>query len=203
MKENPFNKFDNPSEYLLPGEKEGDFIENVASRIKQQSKPASIIPLKWIFGIAATVLLFSTIFFLKPTNTMQLAERNFAPYKNYKVEQTRGTNIDIQAYSYYDNAEFESAIIEFEKMENISGLDALYYAISLQGTGDWQTARDALKSAKKEIPLAHEDAWTWHYILNLVALESKEEAISELDKLIASGQSQFLDQATKIKKKLN
>ncbi len=203
MKHNPFEKYDKPSEYLLPGEEEAEALERVSSRISATQQVGPIIPFKWMIGIAASILMAAIIFLLQPKDSIQIAERHFEAYKNYKEEATRGSLDISEAYKHYENEDFASAIASFELQDKLSGLDALYYAVSLQGMGEWLKAGDILERDGENIPEQHQDALDYHLALSYVALNSKDKARSLIEQVIAVNDSQFLPKLTKLKKHLD
>lgn len=202
MKENPFEKFDKPSDYLLPGEKEETHLYNISQRISEEKTTTNVFPLKWLVGIAAALLIAATVFLLQPTDLQQLAVNNFSAYKNYQEEVTRGGAQLSDAYSEYDKGNFAEAVAAFEQQGKIGGLDALYYTIALQGNGEWQKAHPMLSNIDQGIPVVHRDAYEWHLALGYLALGSKEEALRIFDQVISSGSSQYLEQAKLLSKKL-
>jgi len=188
MKENPFDKFDKSSEYLLPGEQEEVSINKIKDRIKQPVKVKSLIPSKWTVGIAASLFMISIYFLLKPTTlaSEELAASVFSPYKNYQVENTRGPASPINlkdAYKAYDKRNFILAKSLFDEGQLQVSMDSFYYAISLQGLGNWSDASSILESVKETIPIEHKDAWKWHSSLNHIALDQEEQAIDLLNSL--------------------
>ena len=202
MKENPFKKFDRPSEYLLPGDKEADFLQNIEARISQKEKVHKTFAIKWLIGIAASILIISVIYFLPSKNSspVQLAELQFEAYKNYQVEQVRGKEnaTDLsEAYRAYDDKDFEKAKNIFSGKELTNPLDQLYFAIALQGVKQWQQADTVLNDIEIELPNEHIDGWNWHKAIGLLALGEIDLARQKLME-ISEADSPFKQNALSI-----
>ncbi len=203
MKHNPFDEFRKPSEHHLPGEEEDQFISAIEERIGAQKKIVPLIPYKWMIGIAASILIVSVVFLLQPQDAVQFTQRQFEPYKNYKEEATRGENTISEAYQYYDNQEYEESINAFEKMGKISGLDALYYGIALQGVKNWGKSKLVLADLRKSIPSVHEEALLYHQAMNCFVLGQEQEAKALFQEILEDEESGFYAKAKKFMKKID
>ena len=190
MKKNPFDQFDKPSQYLPEGEDESLFVDRINRRIKAETKVKSMIPLRWMVGIAACLFMASVYFLMTPEalEMEQLSEAYFIPYKNYQFEKTRGSKNegDLKlAYDVYDKQDYTQAIKYFEPYYNaLTPLDQLYYAISLQGISQWSTSADVLNKIENEIPPEHKSAWAYYTSLSIIAIGKTSRSQDLLKSLI-------------------
>lgn len=170
MSDNPFDKYSEPSEYLLPHQSEDESMQNIQNRIAiQENKPRA--KQLWIaIAAAASILILLTVSLLwEPTPSLQkLADNSFEPYPNFEYEVVRGENVGSvskDAYQAYEEGKFIEAKLLFQKLSDKSIEDQFYEAINLQATGDWKSSLDILSLIDHQIKLEFQDAHHWYLAL--------------------------------------
>ena len=200
---NPYEQYDRPSSYHLAGDEETSRLLSIEKRVKAIRKKRRGQTLVYsIIAIAASVALFFVArqFFEKEPSE-HLAQRAFVPYKNYVYDQVRGeATVDISsAYQYYDQGVFDRAVLAFDKKAgSLSTIDELYYAISLQGTGEWQLSLNKLNKLSETLPREHQDALRFYTALAYLGVKNWKTAKQNLNTIAENNNSYYSKNASDI-----
>lgn len=124
-----------------------------------QHKEGVAVPLwrkPWAVGIAATVLIAITWFLFSPDQkpSNELFAKNFEPYPNVVMPAVRGSSPDSplplkEAFSAYDNEEYERAATLFENVEVKNETVWLYLGNCYLGLGKAAEAIRVLENLKQ------------------------------------------------------
>lgn len=107
----------------------------------------------WISGIAATILLVSSLLFiLTPNQNEKLAEAYFHPLPNMISPSVRSTNSSIElnkAFDLYENESYDEAATEFLKLKN-APYSSVYAGISYMAAGKFDESLAVLNAGELE-----------------------------------------------------
>lgn len=207
MNENPFDKFDKPSEYHAGREPESAHLARLEQRIEAYSAPNNANRKSyWVWGILIALIIAVAAFLYFNTDSSKadngpMAKTYFTKYPNYVKEQQRGKNDDKlvdQAFEAYDSNDFSLSVAHFEKRKAaLSELDKLYWAISLQGDQKWQESVSILGGITLHNAPVHQEALDWYRALGHLGSGEITEATELLQK-IKNSSSFYSEQAGEV-----
>lgn len=184
-----------------------DFKNNLNRISKHQSsietdlvKPKVIqLNSKW-FGIAATIIVFISVWFFTQNGTPQYTDYN----QHEKAYFTERSEADIHlkhAQEAFNRGEYEKAVIDFQLVsnENLGDEAQLFYAIALIETSQFQKAEEILRPVK-ESNSVYKDKAIWY--LGLSKLKQKEYDKSKVILETLSNEAEDYEKAQEIIKKL-
>lgn len=207
MNENPFDKFDKPSEYHAGREPECAHLARLEQRIEAYSAPNNANRKSyWVWGILVALIIALAAFLYfnsasSDVDTRPIAKAYFTKYPNYVKEQQRGKHdgksVDI-AFDAYDRNDFSLSISHFDKQKNtLSELDKLYWAISLQGDQKWQESLSILSGITLQDVPVHREALDWYRALGYLG-SGEITGATELLHKIKNSSSFYSEQAGKV-----
>ena len=214
---NNFDETYNPSRDFRSGENEEKSLSSIRSRIDEiaennTNRPEAKrkFPLKkWLISILVLILLvIGTNYYFttknKPAHEIVMAY--FEPYPNYQQFQIRGNkNINVlrDAYKAYDKPNYIQAIELFdENFTNLSAEDKFYYAVALQGDGQWAASIVPLKKILTTVNTDYKPAAIWHLALARLMSNNNDGAIELLNEL-KNMPSSFQSKAVNLLNELN
>ena len=153
----------------------------------------------WISGIAATILLVSSLlFFLTPKQNGKLAEAYFHPLPNMISPAVRSTNTTSalnKAFELYDNESYDKAAEEFLKLEN-APYASVYAGISYMAAGRYDKSLAVLNAGELE-DTTFEAYRKWYLGLTYLRKGEQQQA-KQIFKQLGENSSPVTEMAKKI-----
>jgi hypothetical protein len=183
-----------------------DFKQNLQSISKEyfsenQQKPTKVISFKpWYFAAAASVaIVLGTWFGMQNNNPTY---EDFNQHENaYFIERGEADLNMKNAQDFFNNHQFNKAVVAFEKIKNIHNPELqYYYAIALIETNKYHKAESILKSIQQGSS-AYKDKAVWFLALSKLKQEKINECKNVLKQI--SNDAEDYDKAQHLLNKLD
>ncbi|WP_298515060.1 hypothetical protein [uncultured Kordia sp.] len=167
-------------------------LKNIGKELSTEKPKTNQKSLYWISGIAASILLLFSLYFLvnQQVNSSELFDTYFEAYPN--AYTTKGTTEDNtlskKAFDFYDVAKYKSAATAFEEIAKKRALNSsehFYYGISLLSTDAIEKAKYQFKQVTTMHPLYNEAQW--YTSLSLI----KQDSLAKAKTILTQTQSIF------------
>lgn len=181
---------------------QAQFRQELRKKVSEFERPTSRFRMLFptTLGVAATVLLISSIVFYLVRDQQHLFEQYYTSYPNYELTAVRGdeelTNRE-KAYKAYDLKNYEQAIVEFNSLDSLLVADRFFRGISYLESQKQDLALNDLENVIKINDENYAPAAIWYSSLIYVDLDQIDKAIPLLRELSIS-KSEFSDEAEKL-----
>ncbi|WP_420571161.1 hypothetical protein [Kordia sp.] len=162
--------------------------ENVNSKTKKNNRNSNV----WISRIAASLVLFFSIYFLlnKQSSSEELFSNYFEPYPNIYTQKGgfEAESLSKKAFNFYDATQYKLAIETFNKIASERALrspEHFYFGISLLSTQKPEAAKVQFKKVAVVHPFYNESQW--YIALALI----KQDSLSKAKTLLNNSKSKF------------
>ncbi len=166
-----------------------DFKENLKSIADEyfnenQDQKRKVIAFKpWQYAIAASLILFMGTWFFMQNSTPEYGDYN-QHESAYFTERGAGDDVNLKmAQDFFNAKEYKSAVLAFEKVENIKNPELQYfYAIALIEINDFSKAGVFLNHIKNGNSV-YKDKAIWYLALSNLKQNKISECMSLLKQI--------------------
>ena len=144
-----------------------------------------LLGLGWFYGIYSTQTDYNALY----TAHFEVYPNVVAPVERSQSDES--SDLVQQAFSRYENGEFEEAYTSFEKLQETEGYEyaVFYAAVSRMASGNYDEAIGYFKSAENWKNPEFEHASKWYLALAYFKKEDKNTALHYLRELQKSDNS--------------
>lgn len=167
-------------------------FEQQATRIRQFNPT--------FMGIAATLLLISSLIFYFAKDQGSLFDQYYEVYPNYELTTVRGeggSSDREKAYQAYDSKNYEQAITSFNSLDTLLVADRFFRGLSYLENQEPEMALKDFDFVLLNKDKNYSSAAVWYSALINIHLGQNDKAVPLLREL-SSGKSEFADDAKKL-----
>ncbi|SEC24369.1 hypothetical protein SAMN04489761_2469 [Tenacibaculum sp. MAR_2009_124] len=138
-------------------------LEGIGNMERKKRKRSKIVKMFLTTSSVAAVIFLGTFRFMTSSNST-LFESNFSPYPNVyavKGEDNKTNDLLKEAMGYYDNEQYEEAILKFRELseKELSGFPGLYYGISLLMVNNIEESKSVFRNINSKETSSIEAQW--------------------------------------------
>ncbi|WP_298417793.1 hypothetical protein [uncultured Kordia sp.] len=167
-------------------------LKKIGKEVKSEKPKSTRKSVFWMSGIAASVLLFISIYFFsnQKLSSDELFTIYFKAYPNAYTTKGSTSNYTLsqKAFDFYDAAQYKLASKIFDEItaeRTLNSSEHFYFGISLLYTDEIENAKMQFKKVVPEHPLYNEAQW--YTSLSLI----KQDSLTKAKSILIDKKSQF------------